>query len=219
MRGKLEANGDHMPTDRQQMVYVQSQVGGLAMKHIQSQLRADAIIQFVTAQEMFDHLEAIFGDPNWKLNSRNKYQSLRQGDCDFNTFWAEFQLLSADFDHNKATLIDNLVYKFYHIIQRQLVTGDKLPTSFWEVALRCQQIYQSLKDADWNKAAYKRYNKPKPTLNGNKAATSTTTATPITNAPTFVQQMAQPYTGDPAWKLSTEEMDQCRMERQCFNCK
>lgn len=129
MRGKLEANADHMPTERQQMVYVQSRVGGLAMKHIQPRLRADAMIRFVTAQEMFDHLEAIFGDPNRKLNSRNKYRSLRQGDRDFNTFWAEFQLLSADLDHNEATLIDDLVYKSHHTIQRQLATGDELPTT------------------------------------------------------------------------------------------
>lgn len=99
------------------------------MKHLQLQLRADAVIQFVTAQKMFDHLKSIFGDPNQKLDSRNKYQSLRQEDCDFNKFWSEFQLLAAKLDQNVTTLINNWIYKSQHTIQRQLATGDKHPTS------------------------------------------------------------------------------------------
>lgn len=201
MRGKLEANVDHMPTDRQQMVYVQSRVGGLAMKHLQPRLRADAVIRFANAEEMFGLLDGVFGDPNQKLNARNKYRSLRQGDRDFNTFWSEFQLLAADLDHNEATLIDDLIYKSHHTIQRQLATGDEHPTSLREVA--------------------ERYNKPKSsTPSGTKAATSTTTtATSSTTAPTFAQRMARPYTGDTARKLSEEEMDRCKAEGRCFNCQ
>lgn len=44
MHGKLKANVDHMSINQQQMVYVQSQVRGLAMKHLQPQLHADTVI-------------------------------------------------------------------------------------------------------------------------------------------------------------------------------
>lgn len=140
IEGKLVANADHFPTEAQRMTYVQSCVGGDAMGHLAQRLRRDAVIRFTTAQQMLDCLEAVYGDPNRKKNSRNKYRNLRQGDKDFNTFWPEFQRLAADLDHNEATLIDDLVHKSHHTIQLQLATGNKLPTGLSALALRCQRI-------------------------------------------------------------------------------
>ena len=45
------------------------------MKHLQPRLRADAIIQLAAAKEISDYFGASFGDPNRKLNARNKYRS------------------------------------------------------------------------------------------------------------------------------------------------
>ena len=89
---------------------------------------------------MLECLKTVYGDPNWKRNSQNKYQNLRQGDKDFNTFWVEFQRLAANLDHNEAMLIDDLVHKSHHIIQLQLATGNELPTSLSTLALYCQCI-------------------------------------------------------------------------------
>lgn len=132
LRSKMETIADRMPTESFRMVYVQSRVGGDAMNHLALRLCAGAMIQFVTAQEIINYLEGMYGDPNWKQNSRNKYRALRQKDRDFNSSWAEFQRLAADSDHNKPTLI----YKSRDSTQRQLATGEELPTSLGEVALR-----------------------------------------------------------------------------------
>ena len=119
------------------MIYVQSQVGGDAMGHLAPRLHQDTVIRFTTVQKMLECLEAVYGDPNWKRNSWNKYQNLWQEDRDFNTFWAKFQHLAANLDHNEATLIDDLVHKSHHTIQLQLATGNKLPTSLSALALCC----------------------------------------------------------------------------------
>ena len=110
------ANADHFPTEAQQMTYIQSCMGGNTMGHLTPHLHCDVIIRFIIAQQMLKCLEAVYGDPNWKKNSRNKYRNLRQGDKYFNTFWAEFQCLATDLNHNKAMLIDDLVYKSHHTI-------------------------------------------------------------------------------------------------------
>ena len=131
------ANADHFPTEAQRMIYVQSRVGGNAVDYLAPRLRHNAIIRFTTAQQMLKCLEAVYGDSNQKKNFQNKYQNLQQGDRNFNTFWTKFQHLAANLNHNKATSIDDLVHKSHHIIQLQLTTDDKLPTSLSALALCC----------------------------------------------------------------------------------
>ena len=150
IKSKLMANVDHFSTKAQQMIYVQSCVGGNAMGHLAPCLRRNVVICFTTAQQMLECLEAVYRDPNWKKNSQNKYQNLQQGDKDFNTFWVEFQCLAANLDHNKATLIDDLVHKSHYTIQLQLAMGNKLLTSLSMLAFHCQRIWQSLKDINYN---------------------------------------------------------------------
>lgn len=84
------ANADYFLTKAQQMTYVQSRVDGDAMGHLALHLYCNAVICFTIAQQMLQCLKAVYGDPNWKRNSWNKYQNLRQGNKDFNTFWTEF---------------------------------------------------------------------------------------------------------------------------------
>ena len=72
------------------MPYIQSRVSGDAMGHLAPRLRHNTVICFTTAQQMLECLEAVYENSNWKRNSQNKYWNLRQGDKDFNTFWAEF---------------------------------------------------------------------------------------------------------------------------------
>ncbi|MCJ1271351.1 hypothetical protein MMC22_011251, partial [Lobaria immixta] len=93
-----------------------------------------------------------------------------------NPFTMADQTLSA-LDFNEVTLIDDLIYRFHHTIQRQLATGDEHPTSLREIALRCQRIHQSLKDAERNKAPDEMYNKPKSTPSGPKPTPTTMTRT------------------------------------------
>lgn len=60
-----------------------------------------------------------------------------------------------------VTLIDDLVHKSHHSIELQLATGDELPSSLSQLALRCQRIWQSLKDANYNRVAHERFTERK----------------------------------------------------------
>ena len=129
---------------------------------------------------MLTHLERVFGDLNRLENAENKYQTLRQGIKDFNTFWAEFQQLAIQLDRNDTTLISDLTSKLLLEMQRQLNTGNERPTNLLKYAERCQQVYQGLKDIARVTAAAEQYKEKRVSSTNNtpaakKVATSTTT--------------------------------------------
>ena len=64
MRNKLLANGDYYPTDSLQIAYTESRIEGEAAKYIAPRLRATALNRFRTAEEIFDYLTQVYGDPD-----------------------------------------------------------------------------------------------------------------------------------------------------------
>ena len=73
MKGKLVANADHFAIEAQQIIYVQSHMDSNAIGHLAPHLRCNAVICFITAQQMLECLETVYEDPNWKRNFQNKY--------------------------------------------------------------------------------------------------------------------------------------------------
>ena len=61
---KLVANADHFSTEAQQMTYIQSYVDSDAIGHLALCLRRNAVICFITAQQILECLKAVYGDPN-----------------------------------------------------------------------------------------------------------------------------------------------------------
>ena len=227
MRSKLAANEDHKPTELFKKAYVENRVGGEAMGHLEPRLRKNAIKPFLTAEEMFDHLERIYGDPNRKQTAMNLFRSLRQGQKDFNTFWAEFQRLAAELDHNESTLIGELKHKLNLDMRRQLATGDHEPTDLYAFAQRCQRMYQALKDVDRSKARMERFAEgKKPT----SVVVPANTPTATTESKTYVAPNARTESRAPSspstlssWTvgsyLSESERERLSREGKCFNCK
>lgn len=146
IRNKLLANSDHYPTEIIRIAYVETRVGGDAAKHLAPRLRLDARKPFTTAEEIFQYLERVYGDPNRKHTALTEFRKLRQGMKEFNGFWADFQRLSAELDHNEETLIEELRDKLSIEIQRQLATGEDDPADLYDFARRCQRIDQRLRD-------------------------------------------------------------------------
>ena len=64
MRGKFEINWDHYPTDRSKLIYAENRVGGKALQHLEPCLRVNSITFFATIEDLFNHLEDIFGNPH-----------------------------------------------------------------------------------------------------------------------------------------------------------
>jgi hypothetical protein len=66
MERKLTVNADRFPTEYGKITYILSRVKGLAYRTMYPRVCADSKNPYQTAKEVFDHLRAIFADPNRK---------------------------------------------------------------------------------------------------------------------------------------------------------
>lgn len=73
MRDKFEINWHHYPTDRSKLIYAENRVGGKALQHLKPCLRHNSIIPFATIDDLFNHLEDIFGNPHRKEYAMEKF--------------------------------------------------------------------------------------------------------------------------------------------------
>ena len=119
---KLTANANHYLTKPLRMVYVNSCVDEEAYKHLAARSRIDTQKPFATVEEIFEVLQKIYGDVNQKHTAMNKFRKLKMTK-DFNSFWAEFQVLALELDHNKSTLISELKFKLT-LLLFQAMAGD-----------------------------------------------------------------------------------------------
>lgn len=76
IKGKLTVNADHYPTEESKMAYVFGRTTGEAQGHLEPRYDDDATNPFVTAQEMINHLAAIYMDPYKKENARFEFRRL-----------------------------------------------------------------------------------------------------------------------------------------------
>ena len=85
-------------TTKRRIVYVLNCLDGRAFKHVKPRARKNASKPWKDLDEMLTHLERVFGDANCLENAESEYQNLRQGNQDFNSFWADFQRLALEID-------------------------------------------------------------------------------------------------------------------------
>ena len=150
---KLSANADHYLTKTLRMAYVNSHVDREAYKHLAARSKIDAQKPFTTAEKMFEVLQKAYGDVNQKHTAINKFQDLKMTK-DFNSFWAKFQILALELDHNKSTFIIELIYKLISLLLQAITSGVSRPKNLHEYVQQCQLAYQDLKDIKlWTPAA------------------------------------------------------------------
>ena len=215
MEGKMTEDEELMDTPRRHIVYVLNRLDGRAFKHMEPRARKNASKPWKDSNKMLAHLERVFGDSNRLENAENEYQNLRQGNRDFNSFWADFQQLALEINRNEATLISDLTSKLSLEMRRQLASGDKRPTDLHEYAERCQRVYQDIKDIARATAAAERYKEkcfattlgPATNPAAKKVATTSTTTTRTTSSNNSVSR-----------QLTTSEQARLMKEERCFTC-
>jgi hypothetical protein len=143
IRLKLEANIDHFPNDKMQMSYLQSRLGGLAVRHVNPSLRITSTNMLQSAEEIIQLLEKVFSDPDRRHTAQTEYRKLYQGKNTFTTFWAEFQRLTAELDYSEETLLDDLRFKINQGMQKALV-AEVGATTLHEFAKKCMLVDQNL---------------------------------------------------------------------------
>jgi zinc knuckle protein len=76
MHRKMRASAAMLPTEDYRMIYVASRTTGDAERYLAPRLRANAVDPFTTAQQMFDHLEKIYGNPNRAMKAAEDFHDL-----------------------------------------------------------------------------------------------------------------------------------------------
>ena len=142
---KLTANANHYLTKALCIAYVDSCMDKEAYKHLAARSKIGAQKLFTTAEEMFEVLQKAYGDVNQKHTAINKFRDLKMTK-DINSFWAEFQVLASELDHNKSTFIIKLKYKLTSLLSQAMAGGVSQPKDLHKYAQQCQLAYQDLKD-------------------------------------------------------------------------
>ena len=148
MRGKFEINWDHYPTDRSKLIYAENRVGGKALQHLEPCLRLNSITPFTTIDDLFNHLEDIFGNPHHKEHAMEKFRELKMGTSSFTDFYSEFIRLASDLEYTSEMLIREFKHKLTPRLQDRLNSGVELPTSISALAKRCLSIYEQMQATD-----------------------------------------------------------------------
>jgi hypothetical protein len=151
MRNKLEENADWFSIDVQQKAYVRIRIEGDAMKHLISRFFKNSIKSYTTSKKIFENLYQIFDDSNRRTNALKVYRRLKQIESfkDFNTFWAEFQRLTSDFElYNQKTLLKDLKDKMSYELQKALAIESYKVIDLHEFVKMCRYTNQTLKNVN-----------------------------------------------------------------------
>lgn len=146
MQAKLRANADHYPTEEDKMEYVFSRTLGDAQKHLLPRFDEDAPIRFTSTKEMFQHLAAIYVNPNKVRDAQFEYHRLRmQTNQTFSEFQTTFLHLAGEGQVPRTSLRLDLYDKLPPYLQRMLLpTLDDL-YSYEQLAARCLALDTGLK--------------------------------------------------------------------------
>ena len=117
MRNKLEINANHFSIETLRKTYVKNRIDDNVNKHIVSRIRKKSRNFFLTIEDIFACLFRVFEDSNRKHTILQEFRRLRQSEKKFNFFWANFQRLTIELDHNEKTLIEELRHKLSMKIQ------------------------------------------------------------------------------------------------------
>lgn len=100
---KMNVNYDRFLTPQSRMTYVTNRLKGQPYAQILPYIKK-GVCCLSDYEEILDHLEHAFGDPNRVNNARSELFRLRQANKDFSIFFAEFQRLALEGEMSEDSL-------------------------------------------------------------------------------------------------------------------
>ena len=131
MKRKFRLNQDHYPTTAHQLAYVVSRCEGKALSHISPRMEDDSTTPYQTVDDVFDHLQTVFYDPNQKQVARDEYLDLKMDPKqDFIDFLADFTRLAEESEQPMELRKKDLYRKLPNLLQNQVMiySGDEAVT-------------------------------------------------------------------------------------------
>lgn len=212
MQAKLRANADHFPTEEDKMEYVFSRTLGDAQKHLLPRFDEDSPIRFTSTKEMFQHLAAIYVNPNKVRDAQFKYHRLQmQASHTFSEFQTTFLHLAGEGQVPRTNLRLDLYDKLPPHLQRMLLpTLDDLDT-YEQLASRCLALDTGLKRIEEaEKQLQSQYRKRKNQITSTAPTTASgTTGTP---APPSILRVS------PTPDVHTRRTTLAETTITCYNC-
>jgi len=92
------------PDEQSNMWYAFNRLRGIALGQILPHVREDGTIGLGDLPAFIQLLEAAFGDPDRLATAERKMREIKQKNCQFSQYYAEFQVIAADLDWNPSAL-------------------------------------------------------------------------------------------------------------------
>ncbi len=111
MQNKLKTNKNHFSIKELKIVYIESRVNEVAIKHITSCMQDIFLNSFLKVEEVLSIIDKMYDDLNHHHTTQQQYSKLYQNKIFFHQFWMKFQRFSAKLEYNNETLLNNLQHK------------------------------------------------------------------------------------------------------------
>jgi hypothetical protein len=204
IENKLRGNADAYPTEDLKIIYVAGRVSGDALALISPRLRAANRHAYETVNELYEHLEELYGDPNKERNARQAFKDLAmKKEQTFQEFYSTFLRCVADGNISPRDLKDDLNDKLTWKLQEAVATYYNDPTvTLSQFARHCTTNDQQIR------ARLERRDRTARKPDGTRKTTPEQAPTRRISKTTEGEQAPQLTRGQPA---STTEL-------KCYNC-
>ena len=215
MKKKLKINYDHYPTEEFKLAYAEGRIAGDAAAHIRIRLQEDAIDLYQTVNDLFEHLQSIYEDPNKLFTAKIDFRKLfMKKEQNFHDFHTKFMRQASEAKISPAEWKYELYMKLATDLQKAVISPFNQQSSFQEFAKECAVYDQSLKAIQEREARFSGRSKT-----SNK---ETTKPTKTYEATTTTTAMPKP-TGNTDWKprpkYDNTERQQLSRTGRCFICQ
>ena len=98
---KLQRDSPKFPSDSHQLCYAIGLLTDQVFTQIEPYIKEDRN-ELASVTELLKVLELSFGDPDRESTAERKLEVLRQANCEFSLYYAEFQRYTADVQWNDS---------------------------------------------------------------------------------------------------------------------
>ncbi|KJK73847.1 hypothetical protein H634G_10853 [Metarhizium anisopliae BRIP 53293] len=175
IRDKLDNSAAQYPTEQQRIQYIRSRTEGSAYEQIRAQSRPEHPRSFLTAEEMLQALEKIYGDRNKRTRAINELRTLRMGRKTFDDFYADFARCAAEIGYADDAMIPLLENANSDELARQVI-GLRKPSDYFDLVDFYREIDHQMRDYDRRTA--NRFRSPRMTPAPEQARYKPQTQTP-----------------------------------------
>jgi hypothetical protein len=158
MQGKFRVNADHFEDEEARMLYLFGRTTRKAQKHLQPRYSETSQLRSTSVQEMYQHLETIFVNPNKVRDAQFDYNRLTMKPSQtFVEFQTEFLYLAGEAEIPAQSLRLDLYDRLTTQLQEKLAAQLRTLDTFEELSASCQSLDTELRRIAARKEQQKRF--------------------------------------------------------------